>query len=285
EVMDKWIISRLNSLIKEVGKNLENYNTMKASFEIKNFIEELSTWYVRNSRERFNEGDINAKKTLQYVLVETSKIIAPIMPFVAEKIFQTINGKKSSVHLENWPKLDEKKINKKLESEMTYARTIVSEGLKQRDQNNVPLKWPLSEVEVNSKTKISNELKKVIIQELNVKKYSEKLHEKDELKVNINFNLNSKLKAEGFAREISRKVQALRKKMGLNKENFIELTLEIDKNFQQILEKQKKLLKERTNSKKIEFVEKIINPRGEIEEFTIKERTGKIQIVRLIGSN
>ncbi|PIZ81700.1 isoleucine--tRNA ligase [Candidatus Pacearchaeota archaeon CG_4_10_14_0_2_um_filter_30_11] len=285
EVMDKWIISRLNSLIKEVGKNLEDYNTMKASFEIKNFIEELSTWYVRNSRERFNEGDINAKKTLQYVLVETSKIIAPIMPFVAEKIFQTINGKKSSVHLENWPKLDEKKINKKLESEMTYARTIVSEGLKQRDQNNVPLKWPLSEVEVNSKTKISNELKKVIIQELNVKKYSEKLHEKDELKVNINFNLNSKLKAEGFAREISRKVQALRKKMGLNKENFIELTLEIDKNFQQILEKQKKLLKERTNSKKIEFVEKIINPRGEIEEFTIKERTGKIQIVRLIGSN
>ena len=120
---------------------------------------------------------------------------------------------------------------------------------------------------------------------MNVKKYSEKLHEKDELKVNINFNLNSELEAEGFAREISRKVQALRKKMGLNKENFIELTLEIDKNFQQILEKQKKLLKERTNSKKIEFIEKIINPRGEIEEFTIKERTGKIQIVRLIGSN
>ncbi len=284
-IMDKWINSRLNTFIKEVEKNLENYNTVKASFEIKSFIEDLSTWYVRNSRERFNNQDKNARKTLRHVLIETSKVIAPLIPFVAEKVFQEINGKKDSVHLEKWPKFEEKKINIELEKQMEYVRTIVSEGLKQRDQNNVPLKWPLSKVEVASKTKISDELKEVIIQELNVKKYLEKPCNDTELKIEMDFQLTPELEAEGFAREISRKVQALRKKMGLNKENLIQLEIEVTPEFQKILDKQKKIIQERTNSKTLKFTQKLGNSRGETEEFEIKENVGKINVVRLSGSN
>jgi len=280
EVMDKWIISRMNNLIKEVGKNLGDYNTIKATNEIKDFIDDLSTWYVRNSRERFNEGNLNARKTLRKVLEETSKVISPITPFLAEKIYQTLNGNKKSVHLENWPKFEKKKIDEELETQMKVVREIVSMGLKQRDQNNVPLKWPLSKVEFASKVKLSKELKEIIIQELNVKEYSEKKSE-EEFEVALDFNLTPELEAEGYAREISRKVQALRKKMGLNKENMIELKIETDKEFQEILESQEDLIKERTNSKWLKISEKIPNQQGESEEFKIKKKRGKIQIVKL----
>ena len=280
EVMDKWIISRMNNLIKEVGKNLGDYNTIKATNEIKDFIDDLSTWYVRNSRERFNEGNLNARKTLRKVLEETSKVISPITPFLAEKIYQTLNGNKKSVHLENWPKFEKKKIDEELETQMKVVREIVSMGLKQRDQNNVPLKWPLSKVEFASKVKLSKELKEIIIQELNVKEYFEKKSE-EEFEVALDFNLTPELEAEGYAREISRKVQALRKKMGLNKENMIELKIETDKEFQEILESQEDLIKERTNSKWLKISEKIPNQQGESEEFKIKKKRGKIQIVKL----
>ena len=284
-VMDKWIISRLNNLVGEVGENLNKYNTIKATLAIKDFIDDLSTWYVRNSRERFNEDDENARKTLRKVLEETSKVIAPITPFLAEKIYQTLNENKKSVHLENWPEFDKKKIDTQLENQMNLVREIVSVGLKQRDQNNVPLKWPLLKVEVSSKEKIPENLKKVIIQELNVKKYSEKESKENELKIELDFNLTPELEAEGFAREISRKVQALRKKMGLNKENLIELEIEVGKIYKEKLEKQANLIKERTNSKTLKFSDKIISSRGEIEEFKVKEMTGKIKIVRLSRSN
>ncbi|MBS3084500.1 isoleucine--tRNA ligase [Candidatus Pacearchaeota archaeon] len=285
ETIDRWIVSRLNSLIKEVEKNLKEYNTIKACSEIRNFIDDLSTWYVRNSRERFNENDENAEKTLLHTLEETSKVIAPILPFIAEKIYQTINGNKKSVHLEDWPKFEKKKLNGKLESQMKYVREIVSEGLKQRDQKNIPLKWPLSKVEVASKTKISKELKEIIMQELNVKKYSEKPYNSTELEINLDFNLTPELEAEGYAREISRNVQAFRKKLGLNKKNLINLTISGEKELKKILGSQIKLIKERTNSKIFEFKEKNENLRGETEGFKIKKFEIKIGVVKLNGSN
>ncbi len=284
-IMDKWILSRLNSLVKEVGKNLEDYNTVKACTEIKNFVDDLSTWYVRNSRDRFNEKDKEAGKTLHFVLNEASKVIAPVIPFAAEEMFHNLNGKKVSVHMENWPEFNEKKIDVNLESQMNYVREIVSIGLRQRDQNNVPLKWPLSKVEIVSKVKLSPGLKEIIKQELNVKELSEKPCNDKELEVKMDFNLTPELESEGYAREVSRMVQAFRKELGLNKEDVIELYIETDKKGVAILEKQKELIKARTNSKKLEFVEKIQNHRGKTQNFKVKEIIGKINIVRLIGSN
>ena len=168
---------------------------------------------------------------------------------------------------------------------MKYVREIVSEGLKQRDQKNIPLKWPLSKVEVASKTKISKELKEIIMQELNVKKYSEKPYNSTELEINLDFNLTPELEAEGYAREISRNVQAFRKKLGLNKKNLINLTISGEKELKKILGSQIKLIKERTNSKIFEFKEKNENLRGETEGFKIKKFEIKIGVVKLNGSN
>ena len=284
-IMDKWIISKLNFFVREVEKSLKDYNTVKASSEIKNFVDSLSTWYVRNSRDRFNEGDKNARKTLRYVLGETSKVIAPIMPFIAEKIYRTLHGSESSVHLEKWPKHDSKKINEELESQMERTREIVSAGLRERDKNNVPLKWPLSKVEVSAKTKISSELKEIIKQELNVKNYLEKFSKNSELEVGLNFEMTPTLVAEGYAREISRTVQAFRKKIGLNKNEVIKLSIFTSEKSEKILKKNEKFIKERTNSKEIKFHSPTAKHDGETEKFKIKEIEGIIGIVRLNGSN
>ena len=141
ELTDKWVLSRLNEFGVNLGGHLENYNTIKACEEIKKFVEDLSTWYVRVNRDRFG-GDKTARQTLKYVLNEFAKAIAPILPFVSEKIYQSLNGEKKSVHLEDYPKFSEKEIDKKILLKMSIAREIVSIGLRERDKVGIGLKWP-----------------------------------------------------------------------------------------------------------------------------------------------
>jgi isoleucyl-tRNA synthetase len=104
-LMDLWILSRTEELRRVVEERMENYDLIKACNEIRKFIDDLSTWYVRNVRDRFNEGDEYVGKTLRYVLEKLVKIIAPILPFSAEKIYRDMNGN-SSVHLEEYPMKD-----------------------------------------------------------------------------------------------------------------------------------------------------------------------------------
>src|SRR3989344_2830744 len=106
-VLDKWILAKLNILINEVTEGLENYNTVKSGRPIKDFINEFSTWYVRRSRARVKGDDSEDKQfalaTMKYILAELSKIMAPFTPFVAEDLYKKVGGDKESVHLENWP--------------------------------------------------------------------------------------------------------------------------------------------------------------------------------------
>ena len=280
-VMDKWIISKLNSLNKNVEENLESYNTIKATEEIKKFVDDLSTWYVRNSRERFNDNDADARKTLRKVIESLAKIIAPILPFSSEKIYQELN-KKTSVHLENWPKHENNLINKKLEEEMEVVREIVSNGLRQRDQNNIPLKWPLQTASISYFESLDKELIEIIKQELNVKEIKNLISKKESLDVKLDLNLTPELESEGYAREISRVIQALRKKLGLNKEEKIYLEISTSTEFQKIIEKEKNFILLRTNTKKIEFKK---NLDVKSEQFKIKKFEGQIQIVKLNESN
>jgi isoleucyl-tRNA synthetase len=277
-LMDKWIVSLTEGLNKNVKKYLEEYNTVKACTEIRKYIDDLSTWYVRNSRDRFNEGDVKARKTLRYVLEKLVKILAPIIPFASEKIYQDMNGKNKSVHLEDWPKEDNSLIKKNLQAEMEKVRDIVSQGLRKRDQNQIGLKWPLNSVEVQSNFEIRGELKEIIKQELNVKNIFWKPIKNLETKIELDFDITPELEAEGYARELSRKVQAFRKKLGLNKEDEIELKIVCDKKLINILENQKKFLIERTNSKNLKFGENADNSVGEREEFKIKDKSGLIFI-------
>ncbi len=278
-IMDKWILSKTENLLKDVEKYLEEYNTVKACSRIKNYIDLLSTWYIRNSRERFNEKDVHAESTLRYVLEKLLRMCAPIIPFATEKIFQDLNGTSKSIHLEKWPKQNSKLINNSLEKQMELVKEIVSIGLRQRDQNHVGLRWPLKKVDVASKIKLTKELKQIIIEELNVKEFIERPCKDCELEVKLDFNSNSELEAEGYAREISRKVQAFRRELGLEKKDKISLFVGSEKDLIEIFESQKELIKDRTNSKKVTFSEDISKNIKKKTDFKIKDKKGKIGVL------
>ncbi len=250
-IMDKWIISLTEELNAMVQKNLEEYNTVKACASVKKYIDNLSTWYVRNSRDRFNDNNESARKTLRYILEKITKILAPIIPFVTEKIYQDMNGKKNSVHLENYPQADKKSINKKLEQEMETTRNIVSTALRERDKEHIGLKWPLAKVEISTGIKPSKELTQIIMEELNIKKiiYTESKSSEQEPTIKLDTKTTPELEAEGFAREISRKIQATRKKAELIKTDSIKL--EISSEFDDKLESQLDFIKERVGAKTI----------------------------------
>lgn len=272
-ILDKWIISRLNETIKNIEENMKNYNTIKACSEIRIFTEDLSTWYVRRSRERFNEKD--AEKTLRYVLNEFSKAIAPIMPFLAEKIYQSINSEKDSVHLQEWPKSSTKKIDEKIQEKMKVTRDIVSLALKERDSMKISLKQPLSKLEIAG-VKLEKEYLKLIEEEINVKKVE--IKKGKEISVRLDAKITPELEAEGYARELSRQVQAFRKELGMKKDDKINLVIISSDGVDKMLGKQKEFIMERTNSKTLEFVttdkEKFKNK----TIFRIKDKRGEIAI-------
>lgn len=278
DLTDRWILSRLNEFGINVNNYLENYNTIKACNEIKEFVSDLSTWYVKLNRDRFEE-DETSRGVLRYVLETTSKIIAPIIPFVAEKIYQTLNGNKNSVHLEKYPELKEKKKDNIL-SEMKVVREIVSIGLRERDKLQIGLKWPLAKAVVHSKEKkLSKEIEEIIKSQLNIKKIE--LKSGDEIVVEFDTKITPELEAEGYAREISRQVQAYRKELGLKKENKIELFIVGDKELKKFLESQKEFILDRTNSKEMKIYENVTTDEERFKkniEFKIKDKRGKIAV-------
>jgi len=275
ELMDKWIISLTEELVKNVKKYLVEYNTVKACSEIREYVDSLSTWYVRNSRDRFNEGDSKARKTLRYVLEKIVRVLAPILPFASEKIYQDMNGKEKSVHLEDWP--ESGLINPSVSEKMELIRSQVSEALRQRDQNKVPLKWPLAKAKI-SDNDYSEGFIEIFKKEVNVKKVEFLKEASSNLDVKLDFEMTPELEAEGYARELSRKVQAFRKKLGLNKDDEIELDIVCDEKLMKILKNWKEFLKERTNSKNLKFEEKTDDGVGEKQEFKIKNNSGFIFI-------
>ncbi len=243
-VTDKWILSRLNEVGRNVSEYYKGYNTIKSCSEIRKFVDDLSTWYVRLNRDRFNAGDKIVPLVLKKVLSDLSKLSAPIIPFVSEKIYQNLYGSDKSVHLESWSEFGEYDMD--VISSMQIVRDVVSMGLKFRDQNQMGLKWPLSKAIVHSEASFTEELINIIEQELNVKDVE---FIAGEFNVELDLNLTDELKAEGYAREISRKIQASRKKMSLVKGDKISLIL--NKSYKNLLGEFVDFVKDRVGA--IEF--------------------------------
>ncbi len=178
-IMDKWIISKLNTLIKEVDEKLNEYNITTAALQIEEFTDTLSNWYVRRNRERFwsqelNDEKIGAYVTLYKVLTNLSKIIAPFVPFMAEEIYQNLvvgldKTAPESVHLCLWPEVEEKAVDKKLEQEMDLAYKIVKLGRSARNAANIKNRQPLSEMLISVNT-LPEYYAHIVKEELNVKK-------------------------------------------------------------------------------------------------------------------
>ena len=177
-IMDKWILSKLNTLIKEVDEKLEKYNITGAALEIEDFTDSLSNWYVRTNRERFwgeelTDDKIGAYTTLYTVLVNLIKVSAPFVPFMTDEIYQNLVvglDKKApeSVHLCLWPEVDEKSIDKKLENEMDLAYSIVKLGRSARNSANIKNRQPLSKMLISVDT-LQEYYGNIVKNELNVK--------------------------------------------------------------------------------------------------------------------
>jgi isoleucyl-tRNA synthetase len=256
DVLDKWILSKFNILVKEVSSYLNSYNTIKACSEIKNFIDDLSLWYVRLVKDRFNDGDLQAKATLKYILERFSILVAPLMPFVSEVVYRSIDGDKESVHLSDWVDSEDKFIDSVLNGKMGMTRAIVSEGLKIRDQISVGLKWPLKMAKVNCSCDLGEEFVDLLKNQLNVKEVLIKkvALESDSIvepEVFLDEEMTSDLVAEGFSRELVRKIQAGRKKAGFMKDEKVHLFISSD--FDDMIKSNEIYISEKVGALKVSY--------------------------------
>ena len=175
--MDRWILSELNTVIADVTEKMDNYNWTQATRQIEDFVDALSNWYIRRSRERFwVDGECDDKtaafETLYKVLIDVVKMIAPIMPFISEHIYQNLAHKKGSVHLCDYPTVNEKLIDIKLQKEMKEVINIVNLARAVRATTNLKTRQPLARMLVHTANKIdfTDEELGIIADDINVKK-------------------------------------------------------------------------------------------------------------------
>lgn len=274
-VLDKWVLSRLNQTIKEITESMDRYDTVRSVRPIKSFVDDFSTWFLRRSRDRFKSDSKKDREevvsTMKFVLREFSKIIAPIMPFMAESIYQGVRAKDGleSVHLCEWPKADE--IDEKVLGGMEEARRIVSLALEKRNLAGIKVRQPLKELKIkNLILKDREEYVSLIKDEVNVKKVS--FDEKLEAEVELNTELNDELINEGNVREFVRAVQALRKERSLVATESITLMVETDEVGINFLEANAEQIKKPTNVSGFVFENSLGG------EFLIGEMSFKISI-------
>ena len=242
--LDIWLVSRVYELRNEITKGMEAYNIPSALANVLLFIDDLSNWFVRRSRRRFwkSEDDMDknaAYSVLYFVLVYLAKILAPFTPFLAEELYQKMTGSEfdssvtESVHLLDWPEAGE--INQEVLDKMARTREIITEGLalrmnKGETEEQIKVRQPLAEY-VYSGESLDEYYEQIIADEVNVKNV--KLgHE-----FRLDKHLTTELLEEGFIRELIRFVQAARKKVGLEVDDRIKLSIdtEIDDKWQEIL--------------------------------------------------
>ncbi len=221
-VLDRWIIARLNQLIATVTEGLDAYKFFEPTRAIRDFVADLSQWYLRRSRDRFKGDDLNDKQgalaTTRFVLTEFSKVLAPFTPFLAEEIYGRVGGPLESVHLEAWPEVNSKlkTQNSKLIEDMEMVRSISSKGLEARMTAKINVRQPLQKLKIqNSKFKtFDSSLIELIKDEVNVKEVV--FNDSISTDVQLDTTIGAELKEEGELRELLRKIQDLRKEKGLS---------------------------------------------------------------------
>jgi isoleucyl-tRNA synthetase len=235
-VLDQWIVTRLSELMDTCTEGLDNYKLLEPVRAIREFIDDLSTWYLRRSRDRIKDGDVESKTTLYYIFKTLSKLMAPFAPFTAEDIWQKLKTEDDfeSVHLAEWPDNQLRIKNEELIilEKMQDIRDIVTLGLQARQKAGIPVRQPLVGIKVKDYD-LDKEYTKIIKDELNIKMIitDNNLSEKIEL----NPNITPELKQEGQYRELLRAIQDMRKKHGLNPNDMINLLIETNVEGQELV--------------------------------------------------
>ncbi len=227
-VLDEWILSLLNTVVKEVTDDLNRYDTVAAISKLQGFIDDFSTWYIRRSRDRVgpsaeNQEDKNAfYETTYTVLTTLSKLLAPITPFLAEEIYRSLTNEES-VHLSDWPESEKSVVNASLISEMEQARKVVEIAHSQRKEAQLKVRQPLASLATVTPIELSEKVRKVVADEVNVLGVTNK--KGDEVSVKLDTVLTSELEARGKVRDIIRKIQEERKQLGTALDEKVNVSL------------------------------------------------------------
>jgi isoleucyl-tRNA synthetase len=218
--LDEWLLAELAQLIRRIDQGMATYDIVGPARLVGDFINDLSTWYVRRSRDRMKSGGeaerAAAVQTLGYTLLTLAKLMAPLTPFLADALYREVGGGLDSVHLERWPEAGgEDEAERALLADMAFTREVVSLGLERRVAAGIPVRQALSKVGVRSPRRLSAWQQAIVAEELNVHEaVSETAAGQTE--VELDTEITPALRREGAARELVRHMNAWRKEQGMS---------------------------------------------------------------------
>lgn len=275
-VLDKWILAKLSELVYSVTESMDSYKLLEPTRAMRDFIADLSQWYLRRSRDRFKGEDkedrLSALQTTNYVLITLSKVMAPFTPFFADYLYKQSGGKLESVHLENWPEAQLREANYELNiiKEMDEVRRVVSLALEARAKANIKIRQPLSKLKIrgNESGLMNQDLMKLIAEEVNVKDVVSDALIKNEVELDI--EITEELKKEGSVRELVRAIQEMRKEVGLNPKDFVTLFVDADEKGAQFVQSVEQEIIKSTQLKSINYEILASGSEVSIADFTLK---------------
>jgi isoleucyl-tRNA synthetase len=249
---DKWIESKYNSLLERIEESYKQFKFFDVVQAVEEFmIHDLSRGYIQIIRDRSDETGQLVQKIRGGLLI----VLSPIIPFLTENIWQDLRSKgyaqEESVHLTNWPASDKKLIDKDLEKEFEDLFGLLEIGLADRDAAKIGLRWPLASATLVTQHPVKKDIQQILARQLNVKKIVCKKGEKTS--IILDTVITSELEAEGYMRELARKIQSERKKAGFTKNDLIGIKIFADAKTNEMLLKFSTQLQERVNAKNIEF--------------------------------
>jgi isoleucyl-tRNA synthetase len=259
QTLDAWITTRTEQLVQEVTERIDSYDTVRATRAIQEYVDDLSTWYLRRNRRR---KDLGFFKTMRESLLTTSKVLAPFMPFLAEALYVQLAGKDDteSVHLATWPEviysLNEADRKESLDG-MVEIRRLASLGLAKRAEAKIKVRQPLAAMKVKgdggvtASASLSKDLLAILADEVNVKTIVFDTEIKNE--VELDTVITPELREEGAFRDIARMVQELRQKAALEPKDMVAVMLQLPAEAQGAIEKREAAFKNDIGAKIVEY--------------------------------